>query len=200
MVGDPAAVGREARLVDSGAANGQTSEEFVEQFIGKFYADYFTWVSIATSFIQIFLVARIMTRFGVRAALYVLPVVALGLLGGFLVYRWARDLHGPGAGLAALALYVFCPTLVAHSHLATVDVGAATLTVATLYTFDRWLRRPGPGALALCGLVLGLAQLAKFTALLLYPMLVLLALLAPRREDAPRPEHGVEPAGRPEAR
>jgi len=105
-------------------------------------------------------------------------------LGGLLVYRWARDLHGPGAGLAALALYVFCPSIVAHSHLATVDVGAATLTVAALYTFDRWLRRPGPGALALCGVALGLAQLAKFTALLLYPILVLLALLAPRPEGA----------------
>ena len=57
------------------------ADDFVKQFIGKFYADYFTWVSVLTAFIQIFLVSRIMTRFGVRAALYVLPIVAFGAYG-----------------------------------------------------------------------------------------------------------------------
>jgi AAA family ATP:ADP antiporter len=70
-----------AQLVSDGSTNGMGRDEFVEEYIGKFYADYFTWVSIATSFIQIFLVSRIMHRFGVRAALYVLPVVALGAYG-----------------------------------------------------------------------------------------------------------------------
>lgn len=113
-----------------------------------------------------------------------LPVVALGLFGGWLVYRWARDLHGNLAGLVALALYAFCPSVVAHAHLATVDVGAATFTLLALYTFERWLRQPTPGRLAACGLALGLAQLSKLTALLLYPVLLLLALLAWLRPPA----------------
>ncbi len=70
-----------AQLVSAGSTNGLERDEFVEEFIGRFYADYFTWVSIVTSVIQIFLVARIMQRVGVRAALFVLPVVALGAYG-----------------------------------------------------------------------------------------------------------------------
>jgi AAA family ATP:ADP antiporter len=73
--------GEADRLVASGAAGGGSSEEFTKQFIGKFYADYFTWVSVLTAVIQIVFVARIMRSVGVRAALFVLPLVALGAYG-----------------------------------------------------------------------------------------------------------------------
>lgn len=73
--------GEAARLVDAGATNGMPADDFVKQFIGSFYADYFTWVSALTAIIQIFFVSRILRRFGVRTALYVLPVVALGAYG-----------------------------------------------------------------------------------------------------------------------
>ena len=56
-------------------------DEFIEEFIGKFYADYFTWVSALTAFIQIVLVARIMQFIGVRAALFVLPLVSMSAYG-----------------------------------------------------------------------------------------------------------------------
>ena len=70
--------GKAAQLAAAGNTGGLASDEFVKQFIGSFYADYITWVSVVTALIQIFLVSRILKRFGVRAALYVLPVVALG--------------------------------------------------------------------------------------------------------------------------
>ena len=107
-----------------------------------------------------------------------LPVVLLGLLGGLLVRRWARELYGPTAGIVALGLYALCPSIVAHAHLATVDVGAMALLVLALYLFDRWLREPGAGRLAAAGAALGLAELAKFTSLLLYPVLLVLAAWA----------------------
>ena len=69
--------GEAARLAPAGAA----ADEFVEHFIGAFYADYFTWVNSVTALVQIFLVSRVMSRFGVRAALYVLPLVAFGAYG-----------------------------------------------------------------------------------------------------------------------
>ena len=34
-----------------------------------------------------------------------LPIVALGLLMGVIVYLWARDLYGPAAGLVALTFF-----------------------------------------------------------------------------------------------
>ncbi|HEX5758676.1 MAG TPA: glycosyltransferase family 39 protein [Thermoanaerobaculia bacterium] len=105
-----------------------------------------------------------------------LPVVALGVLLGALVWRWARALYGPEGGLLALGLYAFHPAFIAHAHLATVDVGLALFALLALYAFWRFTRRPGPGAALLCGVALGLAQLAKLTALLLYPALLLLAI------------------------
>lgn len=116
-----------------------------------------------------------------------LPIVLLGLLMGILVYLWARDLYGPGAATVALVFFAFNPTLIAHSHLVTVDVGAATLVLLTLYLFYRWALAPSPARLLFAGLALGLAQLAKTTAVLLYPILLLLVLvLLARRGDVPR--------------
>ena len=68
-----------ATLLAGGQAGGR--DEFIEEFIGRFYADYFTWVSALTAFIQIVLVARIMQFIGVRAALFVLPLVSMSAYG-----------------------------------------------------------------------------------------------------------------------
>jgi AAA family ATP:ADP antiporter len=67
-----------ARLVAAGATGGLPAGEFEDRFIGSFYAGYFTSVNAVAAFVQLFLVSRIMQRFGVRAALYVLPLVAFG--------------------------------------------------------------------------------------------------------------------------
>ncbi|HXJ78254.1 MAG TPA: glycosyltransferase family 39 protein [Candidatus Methylomirabilis sp.] len=106
-----------------------------------------------------------------------LPVVVLGLLLSVLVFLWARDLYGDEAGLVALFFTVFCPSIIAHAHLATIDVGLTGLVVFALYLFSRLMFRPSPGRLIACGIVLGIAQFTKFTALLLYPLFVLLALI-----------------------
>jgi AAA family ATP:ADP antiporter len=68
-------------------------EAFKERFIGAFYADYYFWVNLVGALAQTFLVSRIMTRFGVRAALFVLPLIALGgyaLLATVPVLAWIR--------------------------------------------------------------------------------------------------------------
>lgn len=73
--------GQATQLAAAGNTGGLSADEFVKEFIGRFYADYITWVSMVTAVIQILLVSRIMKRYGVRMALYVLPVVAMGAYG-----------------------------------------------------------------------------------------------------------------------
>src|SRR5258708_7658888 len=104
-----------------------------------------------------------------------LPVVALGLALGLLVWHWARRLYGEEAGLVALAGCAFCPSLIAHAHLATTDVAFALAATGALYLAERWLERPRLPALLAAGAALGLAQLTKFSAVLLYPILLLIA-------------------------
>lgn len=63
-----------AQAVASGAAGGLKEGPW----IGKFYSNYFFWVNVLTAVLQLFVVSRILKYLGVRAALFVLPAVALG--------------------------------------------------------------------------------------------------------------------------
>ncbi len=85
---------------------------------------------------------------------------------------WARALYGPWAGLGAAFLVAFCPNLLAHASLATLDFGAATGIFAAAYHLWRWSREPARTALSLdAGLVFGLAALTKFSALFVIPVM-----------------------------
>ncbi|HSR70030.1 MAG TPA: Npt1/Npt2 family nucleotide transporter, partial [Acidobacteriota bacterium] len=46
-------------------------------FAGLFYADFFFWVNVVASIIQVFLVSRIFKHLGVRKSVYILPFIAL---------------------------------------------------------------------------------------------------------------------------
>ncbi len=130
---------------------------------------WYPWV-FATDFMR-----RNRERYELIFLLGRLPVVALGVLLLLLVRHWARRLYGEAAGLAAMAGCAFCPSLVAHAHLATTDVAFALAAAFALYLAQRWFERPTLPALLAAGGALGLAQLTKFSALLLYPVLLLLA-------------------------
>jgi hypothetical protein len=105
-----------------------------------------------------------------------LASVALGLALGVLVYRWAREIAPPRAaghaGLLAAALTLFHPEVLAHSRLATLDVGLTFFFSLSLYAFHRFLEAPGARRAILAGTALGLAQASKFTSLLLLPVMV----------------------------
>jgi hypothetical protein len=133
---------------------------------------WYPWV-FATDFMR-----RNRERFELIFLLGRLPVVVLGGLLLLLVWRWARRLYGEAAGLVALAGCAFCPSLIAHAHLATTDVAFALAVAGALYLAQRWIERPRLPALVAAGAALGLAQLTKFSAVLLYPVLLLLAAAA----------------------
>ena len=95
-------------------------------------------------------------------------ILMLSCLGGVLVYCWSSRLYGQWAGLLSLALWCVCPNILAHSHLVTTDLGATVVGFGATYLFWRYLQIPNWYYSTLAGLVLGLAQLTKFSLLLLY--------------------------------
>lgn len=105
-----------------------------------------------------------------------IPIVALSVVLGFMIFRWARRLAGPAAGLIALALYTFDPNIIAHSQLVTTDLGVTLCIVIAVFCWIRYLHAPTRGHLFLAALTFALAQVAKFTALVLGPIFVLLAV------------------------
>lgn len=55
-------------------------------FIAEFKGGYFTWVNAIGVFIQLFVASRFLKTFGVRVALFVLPLIALGAYSVALVF------------------------------------------------------------------------------------------------------------------
>ena len=115
----------------------------------------------------------------------VMPLFSI--LGGLVVFDWSRRLHGVWGGLLGLCLWVFCPNILAHCRLITTDVGSTALGVAATFVFWLYLRSPSwPRAMA-AGVMLGLAELTKFSMLVLYAVwpllwLVRLILATPRAQ------------------
>lgn len=118
------------------------------------------------------------------------PIVVLAVLLGLGVWRWSRRLYGPAGGVLSLVGFCFWPDLLAHAGLATVDMGSSLFIFAAVFFGLRFLDRPNlPRALA-AGTLLGLSLLAKFTALLLVPLVLGLPILArtwPRPDPHPGP-------------
>lgn len=67
-----------------------------ESFIGSFYAKFYTVVNLAGLFLQLFVVSRVLKFLGVRVAVTILPMIALGgyLVAAFFplltMVRWAK--------------------------------------------------------------------------------------------------------------
>ncbi|MFQ5671596.1 MAG: ArnT family glycosyltransferase [Nitrospinales bacterium] len=107
--------------------------------------------------------------------------VGLALVLGFLVYLWARELHGEAGGLTALGLFVFSPMMLAHGRLVTTDMGLALCLFAFFFALSGLVRRPAPWRLAVAGLCLGAALASKHMALLALPVALLVLVLAERK-------------------
>ena len=105
-----------------------------------------------------------------------LPIIGLTLLLAITVYAWARELFGPISGLLAVTLLSFDPNILAHGNLATNDIGVTCFATLALYTFWRWMIRPTPARAVIAGLMLGLAQVAKFSAVYLIPVVITILL------------------------
>jgi hypothetical protein len=118
-----------------------------------------------------------------RLGRMVMPLFSV--VGGLTVFAWSRRLYGNGGGLLSLCLCVFCPNILAHARLITTDLGSTAVGAAATYLFWRYLSNPSWARAVAAGVLLGLAQLTKFSMLLLYAVwpfmwLVHLALTSPR--------------------
>ncbi|MEX2176655.1 MAG: glycosyltransferase family 39 protein [Pirellulaceae bacterium] len=119
-----------------------------------------------------------------------LPCIAFSLAGLLACFAWARLLFGKEGGLCAAALWSFSPFVLGHGSLMTPDAAGAALGVCACYLFARWLAS-GSWRWALgAGAVLGLAEAAKSTWIILFGLfpLVWLAFRAQLPASATRPK------------
>jgi 4-amino-4-deoxy-L-arabinose transferase-like glycosyltransferase len=103
-----------------------------------------------------------------------LPFLLLAIL---VVFAWARSLAGDSAGLLAVLAFTSVPPVLAHAGLATTDAAAMGTIALAVYSLLRWLERPGLPSTLKLGLAVGLALLAKMSAVIFLPAAFVVALL-----------------------
>ena len=105
-------------------------------------------------------------------------MILLGAALGLLLFRWAREWFGTGPALVALLLLLLEPNIAAHASLVTTDIGVTLLMFATVYFLWRTCQRPSRLNVAALAACCGLAMAAKFSAVLLGPVVLVLLAIA----------------------
>ncbi|MBI2639534.1 MAG: glycosyltransferase family 39 protein [Candidatus Sungbacteria bacterium] len=106
-----------------------------------------------------------------------LPVMALAVLFGWIFWRWTKNRFGAKAGLFALVFYSFSPTFIAHSRYITTDLAAAFAFFIGIASFLNFLENPSWKKVTIAGIAFGVAQLLKFSLVLLIPLYGILLIV-----------------------
>ncbi len=104
-------------------------------------------------------------------------MLLLLVLIGF-TYLWASELIGKWWGLLPAILIAFSPNFLAHGHYVATDIGATLGILISTYYFLKAIYDPSKKNLMMAGLAFGLAQLLKFSAVLLVPFFILIVLVS----------------------
>lgn len=105
-----------------------------------------------------------------------LLMIVLAAILGLLIFAWSRRLYGYRAGVFALFLYTFSPIILGNAGLAMLDLGCAAFIFAAVFQFYRYLKKQTFPGLVLTGILFGLAQATKITALILYAVFFIYAV------------------------
>src|SRR5215212_1935858 len=108
-----------------------------------------------------------------------LPMILLSVVAGALLFHFARDLFDPRVAVLAVALFSIEPTALAHGRVVQTDMAAAFGYLLVFFTLNRYLRAPDARRALLLGVAGGVACAAKFSMLLVAPVVgvVFLVLL-----------------------
>ncbi len=99
-----------------------------------------------------------------------LPILLLAILFGGVLYVVTKRRFGAAVGLLALFFYALEPNILAHARFVTTDLGAAATAFFAIVSFLSYLKNPSRKNLAIATVLFAVAQLAKFSAVLLVPV------------------------------
>lgn len=100
-------------------------------------------------------------------------ILILATVSGLLLAIWARELFGVSAACLAVFLWTMSPNILANAALGTQDLAIAGFFLATVYCGWKFALQDSWKWALITGAVLGLAQITKYTAILLVPILIL---------------------------
>lgn len=106
----------------------------------------------------------------------IFPII-LTLIFILLIYIWANELLGRWWALLPTILFGLSPTIIAHGHYVTTDIGAGFGTFFATYAFVHFLFSPKTGNVVYAGIALGIAELMKFSNILLLPFFLVIGII-----------------------
>ena len=101
-----------------------------------------------------------------------LPMLLFYVLAAVIMFRWGKELYGEMGAMLGLILFLFSPTVMAHSRFVTTDVPALFGVLFSIYTFVRYLQEQTGKRMLVAGFAFGIALLLKFSTFLLGPFLI----------------------------
>jgi 4-amino-4-deoxy-L-arabinose transferase-like glycosyltransferase len=104
------------------------------------------------------------------------PMILFTIAFGAVFFWWTQKQFGASTAVLALFFFTFSPTFLAHGRFVTTDVGAAAGFFFATIAFLSFLKNPSRRTVLLAGAAAGFALLTKFSAILLVPIVVLLAI------------------------
>ncbi len=108
-----------------------------------------------------------------------LPGMCWTIAASWFIYAWSRRLYGEWGGVFSVGIWCLDPNVITWSQFVTSDVATSATICATIYFFVRYLDGPSWPLCLATGVSLGVAQLTKFTALILLALLPALWLVHP---------------------
>lgn len=103
----------------------------------------------------------------------IFPII-LTLILILFVYIWAKEIIGKWWAFLPAILVAFSPSFLAHGHYVTTDVGATLGIFTSLYYFSKFINDKSGKNLVFAGIAFGIAQLMKFSSVLLAPLFIFL--------------------------
>ena len=106
-----------------------------------------------------------------------MAAAALTICLALAVFLVAYSMWGAGPAFLALTLLVFEPNFLAHGALVTTDVGVTLGLFLGVASYYFYLQKPAAGTLVAAGLAAGVCLGMKHSGILLFPILLLLAIV-----------------------
>jgi 4-amino-4-deoxy-L-arabinose transferase-like glycosyltransferase len=97
-----------------------------------------------------------------------LMTILFSMIVALVVFHWSRKLYGFVPGLVSLGLYIFDPNIIAHSQLVTTDIYITGMILLCSYWLWKFAETRSWKDGLIFSVLLGLAQLTKYTAVSLY--------------------------------
>lgn len=112
-----------------------------------------------------------------------IPILILSLLLALAIFMFSKRHFGFKGGLLSLALYSFCPNMLANSTWVMSDLCLSLFLFVTLMVFYEHMRSPKMSTLIFTGILSGLTLSAKYSGAIIFVLLPFSAIAVHRGMD-----------------